>query len=253
MRADYSIKCSDNETYSAFLLVAVVNTLLYPVGIPVFFYCIIRARKQPWAFVASSPLHYNFTRSWAYFEVFELFRKLLLTSVVGFVLPGTASQCLFLFSVDTLALLVLSICRPYNSDADDMLSGALIATECILFMIAFLVVSDVYEVDHYDKSVLMNTALSLLISSFCVLVPLNVITKIPSLDKKLHNKLNKFKMELAKLGIALPSLSGLDARTRRVEDVEEELIMQQKLSIADCGGVELSSPNASSLTEEQEN
>jgi hypothetical protein len=224
LRNDYSIQCDGNKNYSAFLPVAVANTLLYPLGMPIFFYCLIRARKERWATVASTPLHANFNRSWAYFEVFELFRKLLLTSVVGFVLPGSASQCLYLFIVDIIALLVLSVCRPYNSDSDDSLSGALISVECIIFLIAFLLVSDVYEVDNYDKASMMNTVLSLLVISLCVFVPLNVIAKIPSLDGKLRDMMHRFNFLVSSTGIRLPSLNflkSLDARSRYVLETEE--------------------------------
>lgn len=218
------MQCNENDKYSSFLLVAVINTILYPIGIPVFFYYLIRSRKQTWAAVPSVPLHFNFTRSWAYFEVFELFRKLLLTSVVGFVLPSTASQCLFLFVVDMLALLVLSVCRPYNSDSDDMLSGALITVECTIFLIAFLILSDVYVVDNYDKGAMLNTALVLIIISLCVLVPLNVMTKIPSLDKKLKATVTHFQEIITRWGIALPSIRGLDARARYTKDIRESMM-----------------------------
>lgn len=224
MRSDYSIQCNDNPTYSGFLIVAVVNTILYPLGIPLFFYCLIRGRQRPWAAVASSPLHYNFTRSWAYFEVFELFRKLLLTSVVGFVLPSTASQCLFLFLIDISALLVLAVCRPYKSDSDDMLSGALITVECTIFLIAFLIVSEVYSVDNYDKGAMLTTSLTLIIVALGALVPLNVVTKIPSLDKKFHEFLERMGAAAINLGVPLPSLHGLDARARYSEDMRETII-----------------------------
>ena len=232
MRSDYSIQCNDNPTYSGFLIVAIVNTILYPFGIPLFFYCLIRGRQRPWAAVASSPLHYNFTRSWAYFEVFELFRKLLLTSVVGFVLPSTASQCLFLFLVDILALLVLAVCRPYKSDSDDMLSGALITVECTIFLIAFLIVSDVYSVDNYDREAMLTTSLSLIIVALGVMVPLNVVTKIPSLDKKFHAVLERMGEAVTRLGVPLPSLHGLDARARYSEDLRRESMMEMKATPA---------------------
>lgn len=214
MRSDYSVQCNDNNMYSSFLLVSIVNTILYPLGIPTFFYCVIRARNQPWAAIPSAPLHFNFTKTWAYFEVFELFRKLLLTSVVGFVLPATASQCLFLFVVDIFALLILSVCRPYNSDSDDMLSGSLILVECTLFLIAFLTVSDVYLVDKYDRETMMNTALGLVIFALGCLVPLNIIRKIPSLDKKLQGVVGRVQIFFVGLGISLPSLRELDYRNR---------------------------------------
>ena len=214
MRSDYSIKCDDNPTYSAFLLVAVVNTVLYPIGIPFFFYILIRAREKPWSVIPSSPLYYNFSKLWAYFEVFELFRKLLLTSVVSFVLPGSASQCLFLLVVDILALLILSICRPYLSESDDFLSGTLILVECTIFLIAFLILSEVYETDNYDRGGMMDFAFALVLFALCGFVLLNVISKIPALEAKYQKVTAQLNVFIMDLGIKLPSLKGLDARSR---------------------------------------
>jgi hypothetical protein len=220
MREDYSVRCDSNPSYSGFLVVAVVCLLLYPVGIPVFFYHLIRDREKEWARLGSESLHLNFLPEWAYFEVFELFRKLLLTSVVSFVLPGTATQVMYLFLVDLGALLVLIACRPYASDPDDALSGILIITECSVFFILFLVLSDVSSTDNYSKIGLMDSGLALLVVALFGFVPMNIAAKIPSSRRVITNLNARLQQEMSKLGIRVNRVWNLDARSRYQVEVE---------------------------------
>jgi hypothetical protein len=220
MREDYSVRCDSNASYSAFLFVAVVCLLLYPVGIPVFFYHLIRDREKDWARVGSQSLHSNFLPEWAYFEVFELFRKLLLTSVVAFVLPGTATQVMYLFLVDLAALLVLIACRPYASDPDDALSGILIITECSLFFILFLVLSDVSYTDNYSEVGLMDAGLSMLMVALFVFVPMNIAAKIPSSRSTIKDLNARVLQKMSKFGIRVTRVWKLDARSRYQVEME---------------------------------
>jgi hypothetical protein len=221
-REDYSIECN-GDYYDFFAGVAALNIILYPVGIPVFFYLLIKNRYRPWALVASVPLHSNFTNEWAFYEVFELFRKLLLTSVVGFVAPGSATQCLFLFAVDTTALLILTLCRPYAFDADDYLSGVLTLFECIIFLITFLIVSGVYETDEYSYTAMMDLVYSLVLVGLVILVPLNIISKVPSLRSKV---VAAWEFTQRKTHVHVPDevamvVLALDARARYRRDSED--------------------------------
>jgi hypothetical protein len=221
MREDYSVRCDDNPSYSSFLVVAVVCVLLYPIGIPVFFYRLIRGRDEEWARIGSKALHSNFLPEWAYFEVFELFRKLLLTSIVAFVMPGTATQVMYLFAVDMLALLVLVTCRPYASDPDDFLSSALVLTECALFFVVFLIVSEVYIVENYSREGMMNTGLALLILALAFFVPMNAVAKIPSVHHFVESWSAIVTAQLSKLGIKARLVWKLDARSRYQQEIEE--------------------------------
>jgi hypothetical protein len=234
MREDYSVRCDDNPSYSGFLVVAVICLLLYPVGIPVFFYRLIRDQKEDWARVGSEPLCTDFLPEWAYFEVFELFRKLLLTSVVAFVLPGTATQVMYLFAVDLLALFMLMTCRPYASDPDDFLSVILILTECALFFIVFLIVSEVYVVDNYSEDALYNTCFSLIVFALALFVPMNVAAKNPSVQRQVESWSAMVTAQLSKLGIKVSRVWTLDARSRYHKEIEElrESINEIRLSHA---------------------
>jgi hypothetical protein len=221
MRDDYSVRCDDNPSYSGFLVVAVICVVLYPIGIPVFFYRLIRGRDEDWARVGSISLHSNFLPEWAYFEVFELFRKLLLTSVVAFVMPGTATQVMYLYVVDALALLMLVTCRPYASDPDDFLSAKLVMTECALFFVVFLIVSEVYAADNYSKMGMLNTCFALIIVVLVFFVPMNVAAKVPAVRRLVESWSEIATAQLSKLGIKATRIWKLDARSRYQQEIEE--------------------------------
>jgi hypothetical protein len=221
MRDDYSVRCDENPTYSGFLVLAVICVLLYPVGIPVFYYVLIRDRDKEWARVGSTSLHSNFLPEWAYFEVFELFRKLLLTSVVAFVMPGTVTQCNYLFTVDAAALLILTACRPYASDPDDFLSGVLILTECAVFYLASLILSEVYVMDGYSGSGLQAACFGLIIIAFVFFIPLNFASKIPATHRMIESLTEYISSQASKLGIKVTRVWKLDARSRYEQEVEE--------------------------------
>jgi hypothetical protein len=196
----------------------------------------------------------NFLPEWAYFEVFELFRKLMLTSIVAFVMPGTRTQVMYLFAVDILALLVLVMCRPYASDSDDFLSVMLVLTECTLFFTVFLLVSEVYTVDNYSREGMLNTCFSLVIVGFTFFVPMNVAAKIPATHRLLESWSAMATAQLSKLGIKVTRLWKLDARSRYQQEIEElrESINEIRLSQAiaktqtDRPGVTLSTNSYSS-------
>jgi hypothetical protein len=194
--------------------------LLYPVGIPVFYYVLIRDRDKEWARVGSTPLHSNFLPEWAYFEVFELFRKLLLTSVVAFVMPGTSTQCNYVFIVDVAVLLILSTCRPYASDPDDFLSRILIFTECVVFYLISIIASGVYAADHYDKSSLIAACVTLILTALLCFIPMNLASKIPSTRRLLESLTQYVSRQASKLGIKVTRVWKLDARSRYEQEVE---------------------------------
>ena len=221
LRGDYAVRCDNNDMYSSFVLVASINVTLYLIGVPAFFYSLIKRRNEEWAKAPSQPLHSNFIEEWAYYEVFELFRKILLVSIVAFVIPDSATQCLYLFLINTGALLILSFARPYISDSDDLLSAVMISTECFVFLVAFLIVSDVSSTDNYNRESLMNAVLAMVIVVFVFFVPLNIMSKIPSISYRLNHFAARIKDYLQTHGIYVPTVGGLDARSRFEKEVFE--------------------------------
>ena len=220
LRADYSVQCFYGE-YKLFIVIALINMGLYLFGIPVFFYFLIKSRFQPWALVPSLPLHLNFTSDWAYYEVFELARKTLLISVVGFVYPDSSLQCLYLLTIDLMALLVLMICRPYAADPDDFFSGVLILIECSLFFLAFLIKADLYTLDYYSKDNIFNASFTMVLFAFFFFLPLNIAQKLPSTQVYLSKIMGAFTAAVSLTGFDLSFFRGLDARSRYAKEMEE--------------------------------
>jgi hypothetical protein len=228
LRADYSVQCFYGQ-YKPFIVIALINLGLYLFGIPMFFYFIIKSRFKKWALIPSMPLHLNFTSDWAYYEVFELARKTLLISVVGFVYPDSSVQCLYLLVVDMCALIVLMICRPYAADSDDLFSGVLILIECSLFFLAFLIKANIYSLEVYTKPGFFNATFTLVMLAFCFFLPLNIAQKLPFMQGYLKQIVDTFTAAVSLTGFDLSRFHGLDARSRyaKEEDAKEAQIMNE--------------------------
>lgn len=225
LRMDYNTNCNSEE-YNSYLIFAVISAILYPIGIPLFFYFLIRNRNEPWAMFPANTLCLNFAEYWAYFEVVELFRKFLLTSVLEFVAPGKASQALFITAINFIALLILAVCRPYSRNTDDFLSGVIIFIECIIFSIALLIISGVSANDNYNEDTLMHICFALVLLVLCFFVPINAFSKIPVTREKIEALQNMFSSMFRRVGLNINDISELDCRTRltrqvRTSDIDE--------------------------------
>jgi hypothetical protein len=85
LRGDYSISC-ESDSYRATRVLAIIGIVFIPIGVPLFFAALIYHRDHKWLKQPSFFLHGNFIPTWRYFEVFDLIRKLLLTSLGELVL-----------------------------------------------------------------------------------------------------------------------------------------------------------------------
>ena len=178
IRVDNSVSCEDAE-YSAYFTLAVVGIVIYIVGIPVFFFYAIRHRQDSMWESSSNFLHHGFSNEWKYYEIFDLLRKLLITSVSQFVgAPSSPSQVLFLLVVDLGALYLLASAKPYQNRYDDHLSTALTLIECCAFLYAFVIVSGVSETEDYNEVAMSNTLLFVIVFGLLVMTPYNFIMKI---------------------------------------------------------------------------
>ena len=68
VRVDYSVSTA-SRAYVGYSRLAVFGLLLFPVGIPVLFYFIVKYREKPMMRNASKLLHEDFVATWAYFDV----------------------------------------------------------------------------------------------------------------------------------------------------------------------------------------
>lgn len=189
------------------MVIAAFGTILYPVGIPILFYVVIRLRQHPLFSVPSLLLYQNFALEWMYYEVYDLVRKLLLTSVVPFISPpDTPSQCLYLLCVDMIALIVLAYSRPYANEYDDLLSGFLITVECMLFLLALIIVSGISAEDNYNESALYNTAFVMILFTLVCVLPWTLMMKFQYVRDQIQWLGRRMKEVALSCGISLPDL-----------------------------------------------
>ena len=107
----------------------------------------------------------HFMPGWSYYDIYDSFRKLLLTSVVLFVAdPSSPSRALFLLSVDAVALVVLAGSRPYKYRGDDLLSFSLLTIEFAIFLMALLFLSDAATIANYSTKGMLTATFVLIIS-----------------------------------------------------------------------------------------
>lgn len=207
IRTDYTVDCRSG-LYSDYLFIATLGTLLYPLGMPLLFYLVIRHRDSPLLRLPSLLLYENFAPEWMYYEVYDLIRKLLLTSVMSFVAaPGTASQCLYLLLVDMCALILLAYARPYANKNDDFLSASLIAVECGLFLLALIIVSGIADQDNYHTIALYNTSMAAVLVALLCVVPWTYAMKFKYIRTALSSFVCLIKRHAAQFGIVIPDLS----------------------------------------------
>ena len=122
LRGDYSVSC-DSDNYRSTYYLAIVGVIFIPIGVPIFFAALIYHRDNDWLKQPSFFLYGNFLPKWRYFEVIDLIRKLLLTSIVTYIGEvDSTTQCLFLLVIDTASLVVLAYSKPYQNSRDDFLS-----------------------------------------------------------------------------------------------------------------------------------
>ena len=88
---------------------------------------VIKFKHLPQLIFPATLLYSNYNDEWIYFEVYDLIRKLLLTSAALHVAsPNTSTLCIYLLVVDTMALIILAYCKPYVNKLDNILSVSFI-------------------------------------------------------------------------------------------------------------------------------
>ncbi len=171
LREDYSVECYTNR-YNEHIYLALFGILLFGCGIPIFFYYVVQHREEEVFANSSIVLHRSFKHNYKQFEIVALFHKVLIFSIVSFVArPGTSSQCLFLLLCNLGYLAIIALCKPYEFRTDTILALTFTSIECFAFLVAFLVISDVAEVEEYSMTDIYNVLYSFLIISVCLLTP----------------------------------------------------------------------------------
>jgi hypothetical protein len=143
LRADYSVQCY-TASHKLYIMYAGFMTALYPFGIPLLYAAVLhRERRLAWqtqhAAVSYAPPTDKLASSdflWEpyrpkvfYWEVLECMRRLLLTGLLAFILPGTAGQSAVACTLAFFTILIYCFVHPHKSRADTVgytLSAAII-------------------------------------------------------------------------------------------------------------------------------
>lgn len=217
LRVDNEISC-ESATYTAYVCLASVGVLLYVVGIPLLFFYAIKNRHLSLWHVSSRFLHQGFVDEWIYFEIVDLIRKLLITSVSQFVAsPSSSSQVLFMLIINCFALYLLTTATPYRHPNDNNLSTVLTAIECISFLFALLIVSGISDTEGFSEASIFNALIAMLVVGLFVFTPYTFMTKIDYFKKKINatkKKIEFFGANHLPRGSTLPDLSRLSGSGR---------------------------------------
>jgi hypothetical protein len=135
--ADMSQTCY-SPTWNLWSLVAAVFALLYPLGIPLFFFVRLYRHRYPKNRLHAPSvraengfLYDGYTDQAWYFEMVDMMHKLLMVSVIGFV--PSEYQLMTGIVIAMTMLMILLLVRPYRRKGDDRLH-LLVQIELILIL-----------------------------------------------------------------------------------------------------------------------
>lgn len=126
LRADYSLTC-ETSTHSVYKGYAIGMIFVYPVGIPaVLLWWILRNRhdlavEERDTLMHLQPLHglwAAYKPSRYYYEIVECVRRVMMTGIAVFVLPGTSAQIAFVLLVAVVFVFVSESLGPFESRVD---------------------------------------------------------------------------------------------------------------------------------------
>jgi hypothetical protein len=184
LRSDYSVNC-DSPHYQFFKIIAIFGILLFPVGIPLLYFFLIRYRRHPLVTDCAQILYGNFDKSWKYFEVYDLIRKLLLTSILLFIgTPDSPSRCLYLLIIDLISLNIISYCQPYFYFYDNFLATTFIIIEIMAFMIGLVITSEIYKSENYNYTAMFTTLIVMILTSVILITPVTFLLKLNIIRKE---------------------------------------------------------------------
>jgi hypothetical protein len=183
VRVDYSVDCS-SSTYQSIIWLSTLGICIYSIGIPLLFGLVIRNRNNFLFERPSKLLYENYKDSFCYFEIFDMVRKFLLTSMLIFVTePGRPSMALYLLIVNAVALRILCSFHPFRHLCDNILCIFLVSVECLVFLVAFIILSDVSEVDGYSENDVFASVFAIILTAVCLVAPLMFALKFDFCSK----------------------------------------------------------------------
>ena len=137
LEADYTIQCEDAEWYWV-AAGSTVLCLVYVLGLPMYVARDVRRGSNAICFYAEG---YRTDRGrlalgW---EVLEMLRKFLLTSLVLFLHQGSVAQVAVALVVSVCFLVLHVRVLPFASNADNWLQGAALVALCIVYFVGLII------------------------------------------------------------------------------------------------------------------
>ena len=133
LEADLRVSCHTAE-WTSYTYASLVLILLYPIGVPIFFFSILRVNqehlREPRIRAQLGFLYAGYRGECWWFEITEAIHKLTLTSVLAFLPAG--AQLPTGMGVCVLYFLIILLVNPYLSSFDDMLA---LYSECEIFLL----------------------------------------------------------------------------------------------------------------------
>lgn len=126
LRADYSLTCSGKE-HSYYVVFAAAMVFVYPIGIPLFCWNWMRGNREELQRVDRDSVARlkPFQGIWAsykpsryYYEIIEFGRRITLTVVAVFVLPGSSAQIAVVLLLAVVFLFVSESLSPFGKSID---------------------------------------------------------------------------------------------------------------------------------------
>ena len=143
LRIDMSISC-DTDDYRGWMWFAIVMIIVYPVGIPLFYFVCLyqvrdaisnralsteisrkvkeRSKEEGKAKAALAFLWAAYEPCFWYWEIIETFRRIMLTAVLSILAPGSSKQNVFGIVLTFLFTKLYGFYQPYLEDNDDLLA-----------------------------------------------------------------------------------------------------------------------------------
>ena len=134
MSADFAVECWDEQgdftdEYQNIRMLAFVAIFAYPVAVPIVYSILFwKARRAIWAQTATGLsesitfLTEEYDRSFFFWELLEVLKKLLLVGAMSVVLPGTFNQLALAFVISLCFLVMLMVAKPYKRPEDDVIA-----------------------------------------------------------------------------------------------------------------------------------
>jgi hypothetical protein len=184
LKADYSKECYEGD-WMYYMPWGVLGVLLYPIGIPLLFYGILKpyntnreldnggqTLQTPDVAEKFDFLFCRFVPECWWYETSEVVRKMIVGILIPmFVMPGTATNTLVMLLINLVYICMMMIFWPYKSYDDNCLfSIQLIAIELTLFG-TLIINGDIDGQDMYADGVTTG----ILMGTTCVLIMLYLV------------------------------------------------------------------------------